>query len=65
KTSTGFSAGGVTVADVRLMRAAVGPNFGVKAAGGIRTREQALAMIEAGATRIGASAGVAICGEEV
>ena len=65
KTSTGFSAGGATVADVRLMRAAVGPNFGVKAAGGIRTREQALAMIEAGATRIGASAGVAICGEEV
>lgn len=64
KTSTGFSAGGATVADVRLMRAAVGPNFGVKAAGGIRTREQALAMIEAGATRIGASAGVAICGEE-
>ena len=65
KTSTGFSAGGATVADVKLMRAAVGPNFGVKAAGGIRTREQALAMIEAGATRIGASAGVAICGEEV
>lgn len=64
KTSTGFSAGGATVADVKLMRAAVGPNFGVKAAGGIRTREQALAMIEAGATRIGASAGVAICGEE-
>ena len=64
KTSTGFSAGGATVADVRLLRAAVGPNFGVKAAGGIRTREQALAMIEAGATRIGASAGVAICGEE-
>ena len=61
KTSTGFSAGGATVADVRLMRAAVGPNFGVKAAGGIRTREQALAMIEAGATRIGASAGVSIC----
>ena len=61
KTSTGFSAGGATVADVKLMRAAVGPNFGVKAAGGIRTREQALAMIEAGATRIGASAGISIC----
>ena len=61
KTSTGFSAGGATVADVKLMRAVVGPNFGVKAAGGIRTREQALAMIEAGATRIGASAGISIC----
>ena len=45
------------------MRAAVGPNFGVKAAGGIRTRQDALAMIEAGANRIGASAGIAICTE--
>ena len=63
KTSTGFSTGGATVADVRLMRAAVGPNFGVKAAGGIRTRKDALAMIEAGANRIGASAGIAICAE--
>ena len=61
KTSTGFSTGGATVADVKLMRAAVGPNFGVKAAGGIRTRQDALAMIEAGANRIGASAGIAIC----
>jgi deoxyribose-phosphate aldolase len=61
KTSTGFSTGGATVADVKLMRAAVGPNFGVKAAGGIRTRKDALAMIEAGANRIGASAGIAIC----
>ena len=63
KTSTGFSTGGATVADVKLMRAAVGPNFGVKAAGGIRTRKDALAMIEAGANRIGASAGIAICAE--
>ncbi len=63
KTSTGFSTGGATVADVKLMRAAVGPNFGVKAAGGIRTRKDALAMIEAGANRIGASAGIAICSE--
>ena len=63
KTSTGFSSGGATVADVKLMRAAVGPNFGVKAAGGIRTRQDALAMIEAGANRIGASAGIAICAE--
>ena len=63
KTSTGFSTGGATVADVKLMRAAVGPNFGVKAAGGIRTRQDALAMIEAGANRIGASAGIAICAE--
>ena len=63
KTSTGFSTGGATVADVKLMRAAVGPNFGVKAAGGIRTRKDALAMIKAGANRIGASAGIAICAE--
>ena len=63
KTSTGFSTGGATVADVKLMRAAVGPNFGVKAAGGIRTRKDALMMIEAGANRIGASAGIAICSE--
>lgn len=63
KTSTGFSTGGATVHDVELMRAAVGPNFGVKAAGGIRTRQDALAMIVAGANRIGASAGIAICSE--
>ena len=63
KTSTGFSTGGATVADVKLMRAAVGPNFGVKAAGGIRTRKDALMMIKAGANRIGASAGIAICAE--
>ncbi len=63
KTSTGFSSGGATVSDVKLMRAAVGPNFGVKAAGGIRTREESLALIKAGANRIGASAGIAICSE--
>ena len=60
KTSTGFGGGGATVADVRLMRQTVGTALGVKAAGGIRTLADALAMIEAGATRIGASAGVAI-----
>ncbi len=60
KTSTGFSTGGATLDDVRLMRAAVGPEIGIKAAGGIRTRADALAMIEAGATRIGTSSGVAI-----
>jgi deoxyribose-phosphate aldolase len=57
KTSTGFhSSGGATVADVRLLRASVGPDFGVKASGGIRTLADAFAMIEAGANRIGASA---------
>jgi deoxyribose-phosphate aldolase len=60
KTSTGFGNGGATVDDVRLMREIVGPKFGVKAAGGIRTVEQALQMIEAGANRIGASASVSI-----
>lgn len=58
KTSTGFASGGATVADVRLMRRTVGREMGVKAAGGIRDRETALAMIAAGATRIGASAGL-------
>ena len=58
KTSTGFAAGGATVEDVRLMRKTVGPDMGVKAAGGIRDRETALKMIDAGATRIGASAGL-------
>jgi deoxyribose-phosphate aldolase len=62
KTSTGFGHGGATVADVALMRKTVGPSLGVKASGGIRTREDALAMIAAGATRIGASAGVRILG---
>ncbi len=60
KTSTGFGTGGATVEDVKLMRKVVGPEIGVKAAGGIHTYEQALAMIEAGATRIGASHGVQI-----
>ena len=60
KTSTGFSSGGATVHDVALMRRAVGPNLGVKAAGGIHTHEDAEQMIAAGATRIGASAGVKI-----
>ena len=65
KTSTGFSTGGATVEDVRLMRETVGPNVGVKASGGVRSREDALAMIEAGANRIGASSGVAISKGEV
>lgn len=56
KTSTGFSTGGATEADVRLMREAVGPDMGVKASGGIRTREDAERMLAAGANRIGASA---------
>jgi deoxyribose-phosphate aldolase len=63
KTSTGMSTSGATVEDVRLMRSVVGPNVGVKAAGGIRTSKDALAMIEAGANRIGASASVAIVKE--
>ena len=58
KTSTGFAAGGATVEDVKLMRKTVGSRMGVKAAGGIRDRETALKMIEAGATRIGTSAGL-------
>lgn len=60
KTSTGFSTGGATVPDVALMRKTVGPDMGVKASGGARSLEDALAFIEAGATRIGASSGVAI-----
>lgn len=62
KTSTGFSTGGATVEDVRLMRSVVGPDIGVKASGGIRTRDDALKMIEAGANRLGASASIAIVG---
>lgn len=62
KTSTGFGHGGATVEAVRLLRRTVGDRARVKAAGGIRTREQALAMLEAGADRIGASASVAIVG---
>jgi deoxyribose-phosphate aldolase len=60
KTSTGYASGGATVFDVALMREAVGPRLGVKAAGGIRTAEDVQDMIAAGATRIGASAGVKI-----
>ncbi len=60
KTSTGFSTGGATVDDVKLMRETVGANFGVKASGGIRDTRTALAMIAAGATRLGTSASVAI-----
>lgn len=61
KTSTGFHpAGGATAADVRLLRASVGPDFGVKAAGGIRTLVEAMAMLEAGANRLGTSASAAI-----
>jgi deoxyribose-phosphate aldolase len=63
KTSTGMSTAGATVEDDRLMRSIVGPKIGVKAAGGIRTAKDALAMIEAGANRIGASASVAIVKE--
>lgn len=60
KTATGFFGGGATVEDVRLMRQVVGGDFGVKAAGGIRTYADALAMIEAGANRIGTSTAAAI-----
>ena len=62
KTSTGFGPGGATVDDVKLMRSVVGEEMGVKAAGGIRDAETAARMIEAGATRIGASASVKIVG---
>jgi deoxyribose-phosphate aldolase len=58
KTSTGFSTVGATVHDIALMRKTVGAEMGVKASGGVHTHEEALAMVEAGATRIGASAGV-------
>ncbi|HJV91784.1 MAG TPA: deoxyribose-phosphate aldolase [Holophagaceae bacterium] len=64
KTSTGFSTGGATVADVGLMRQTVGEAVGVKASGGIRTFEQALAMVQAGATRLGVSASLAIIGAD-
>lgn len=64
KTSTGFSGGGATVEDVELMKTVVGENIEVKASGGVRSREDALAMIEAGAARIGASSGIAIISGE-
>ena len=60
KTSTGFSSGGATAADVRLMRQTVGTEMGVKASGGVRDLQRALEMISAGATRLGTSAGIAI-----
>jgi deoxyribose-phosphate aldolase len=63
KTSTGFGPGGARVEDVALMRHTIGPAMGIKAAGGIRTYRDALAMIGAGATRIGASAGIRIVQE--
>lgn len=63
KTSTGFSTGGATTADITLMRETVGPELGVKASGGIRTLEAAIAIIEAGATRLGVSAAVSILEE--
>jgi len=64
KTSTGFSTGGATVFDIKLMRSIVKPDLGVKASGGIRNFETAKAMVDAGASRIGASASVAIAKEE-
>lgn len=64
KTSTGFSTGGAVLEDIRLMKKIVGENIGVKASGGIRNYEDAMEMINAGASRIGASAGVAIVEEE-
>jgi deoxyribose-phosphate aldolase len=63
KTSTGFGPGGATAADVALMRRVVGPQMGVKAAGGVRDLESARAMLQAGADRIGASVGVKIVSE--
>jgi deoxyribose-phosphate aldolase len=62
KTSTGFAGGGATVGDIALMRKTVGPDMGVKASGGVGDWDDAIAMIQAGATRIGASAGIAILG---
>ncbi len=64
KTSTGFSSGGATVEDIALMRSAVGPEMGIKAAGGVKTYTDAKKMVAAGATRIGASAGVKIVQSE-
>jgi deoxyribose-phosphate aldolase len=63
KTSTGFSKGGATVADIALMRRTVGAELGVKASGGVKSMADARAMVEAGATRIGASVGVKIAQE--
>ncbi|MBI4925431.1 MAG: deoxyribose-phosphate aldolase [Bdellovibrio sp.] len=60
KTSTGFGGGGATIEDIKLMREVVGPDMGVKASGGIKTYEDAIKMIEAGANRLGTSSSVAI-----
>ena len=60
KTSTGFAAEGAKIGDVRLMRDTVGPRMGVKAAGGIHSYDEAMAMVNAGASRLGASAGIRI-----
>lgn len=60
KTSTGFAAGGATIADIRLFKSIIGDRIGIKASGGIRTSEEAAAMIAAGATRIGTSKGITI-----
>ena len=65
KTSTGFSTGGATPEDIKLMRETVGPDMGVKASGGVRSIEDAEAVIKNGATRIGASASIAICERKV
>lgn len=66
KTSTGFGGGGATVEDVKLMKSVVGAALEVKASGGIKNREQALALIEAGATRLGTSSGIALtAGQQV
>jgi deoxyribose-phosphate aldolase len=64
KTSTGFNALGATVHDIKFLRNVVGPNFGLKASGGIRTYRDAIKLIEAGANRIGTSSGIAIIGEK-
>lgn len=63
KTSTGFSTGGAIIGDISLMRKVVGKDLGVKASGGVKTLEEALSMIEAGANRIGTSSGIAIMEE--
>jgi deoxyribose-phosphate aldolase len=65
KTSTGFSTAGATIEDIALMRAVVGDEMGVKASGGVRSYEDAVAMIKAGASRIGASSGIQIVAEEL
>ena len=64
KTSTGFSTGGATLHDVKLMRETVGPDMGVKASGGVRDLKTAKEIIKAGATRLGTSSGISILSEE-